>query len=92
MVDCCLRLNQALQGLLAKAYGSIYLDHKQPAFHVPTAFNLPYELLTPLFDAELLDDSAYSRILEASIGFPLGENARVARKARKESSKPDQQA
>ena len=84
VLDSCLKINQALQRLLRMAYMLVYNKsvEKIPSFHIPTAPNLPYELLLPLFDAQILDDMAYSRIFEASTGFPLGEKALKAREDR----------
>jgi hypothetical protein len=85
MVDSCLKINQALQQLLRMAYMLIYSDKasdKIPSFYIPTAPNLPYDMLLPLFDAQLLDDMAYSRIFEACTGFPMGERALKAREDR----------
>jgi len=50
-----MKLNQALQGLLAMAYELIYEDKDSnvPTFTIPVAPNLPYELLLPLFDAQV---------------------------------------
>jgi hypothetical protein len=85
VLDSCQKINQALQQLLRMAYVRIYHEKpsdKIPIFHIPVAPNLPYELLLPLFDAQILDDLAYSRIFEASTGFPLGERALKAREER----------
>ena len=38
---------------------------------MPSAPTLPIEQLLPLFDAQLIDDAAYSHILEVSLGFPM---------------------
>lgn len=85
VLDSCLKINQALQRLLRMAYILIYNNKpsdKIPQFHIPVAPNLPYEMLLPLFDAQVLDDVAYSRLFEASTGFPLGERAIIARQDR----------
>ena len=84
VLDSCLKINQALQKLLRMAYMLVYDKpaEKIPSFHIPCAPNLPYELLLPLFDAQILDDLAYSRIFEASTGFPVGERALKARDER----------
>lgn len=87
VVDSCLKINQALQQLLRMAYMLIYDRQnapmeKIPSFYIPTAPNLPYNMLLPLFDAQVLDDLAYSRIFEACTGFPLGERAVKAREDR----------
>ncbi len=95
-LDSCMKINHALQRLLQMAYTIIYNNKSQedeedghnttkrkiPSFHIPLAPNLPYDLLLPLFDAQVLDDLAYSRIFEASTGFPLGERALKAREDR----------
>jgi len=94
-LDSCMKINQALQRLLQMAYTLIYNQkssssddgaeaskRKIPSFYIPLAPNLPYDLLLPLFDAQVLDDLAYSRIFEASTGFPLGERAIKAREDR----------
>ena len=60
-------------------YQQIYHSDNPPMFTIPLAPNLPYDLLLPLFDAQVLDEPAYSRIFEACIGFPLGERALSAR-------------
>jgi len=85
LAEGCLKLNQALQGLLTMAYELIYEDSangRAPTFSIPLAPNLPYELLLPLFDAQVLDETAYNRLFEASVGFSLGEHALKAREDR----------
>ena len=80
LVEACLKLNGALQRLMDMVHGLLYPSaEKVPTFHIPTAPNLPYEMLLPLFDAQVLDEAAYNRIFEACIGFPLGEGAFKAR-------------
>lgn len=91
MMEACLRLNQSMEDLLSMSYGLIYennddggdrRDRKMPAFSIPLAPNLPYELLLPLFESQVLDDKAYSHLFEASTGFPLGQRAIAARDER----------
>lgn len=88
MMEACLRLNRTLQDLLVFAYTLIYsepsaeLPRPIPSFSIPLAPNIPYELLLPLFDAQVLDDKAYSYLFEACTGFPLGERAIAARDER----------
>jgi hypothetical protein len=107
MMEACLRLNRTLQDLLSFAYTLIYSEPASekprsiPTFSIPLAPNIPYELLLPLFDAQVLDDKAYSYLFEVSTGFPLGERAIAARDERhkaanimpfrdkKEEDKPD---
>ena len=79
LVEACLKINKALQALLSMTYALIYNKDNIPAFTLPLAPNLPYDLLLPLFDSQVLDEQAYSRIFEACIGFPLGERALAAR-------------
>ena len=83
-MDTCLKINQKLQELLSLAYSIIYADSLSvfPTFTLPVVPIVPYDTLVPLFDAQLLDDSAYSRIFEASTGFPLGSTASQARNER----------
>jgi len=64
------------------AYGLIYNTDNVPTFSIPIAPNLPYDLLLPLFDAQVLDEKAYSKLFEASVGFSLGEGALKAREER----------
>lgn len=85
MMEACLRLNQAMQDLLSMTYGLIYAgdqERSMPTFSIPLAPNLPYELLLPLFESQVLDDKAYSHLFEASTGFPLGQRAVAARDER----------
>ena len=64
------------------SYTLIYNKENIPSFTIPLAPNLPYDLLLPLFDSQVLDEQAYNRIFEACIGFPLGEKALSAREDR----------
>lgn len=85
MMEACLRLNKALQELLATSYALIYSadpSTKIPTFVIPLAPNIPYEMLLPLFDAQVLDDRAYSQLFETCTGFPLGERAIAIREER----------
>lgn len=82
MMEACLRLNRTLQDLLTKTYTLIYDQRVIPTFTIPLAPNIPYELLLPLFDAQVLDDRAYSYLFETCTGFPLGERALAARDER----------
>ena len=87
MMEACLRLNTAMQDLLADTYALIYssqgdTQRQVPSFTIPLAPNLPYEMLLPLFDAQVLDDRAYSYLFETCTGFPLGEKALSAREER----------
>ena len=92
--EACLKLNQELQGLLRMTYGLIYRSDNVPTFMIPMGPNLPYEMLLPLFDAKLLSNQAYNLILEASLGFPMGDEALEARHQRHEAAhvKPDKAA
>ena len=83
MMEACLRLNRALQELLNASYTLIYPGTTTtPTFTIPLAPNIPYEMLLPLFEAQVLDDRAYSYLFETCTGFPLGERAIAAREER----------
>lgn len=96
LTETCLRINRALEGLLELAYHKIYgavydvahgrgdgTHRRMPTFTIPAAPTLPMEQLLPLFDAQLLDDSSYSHILEVALGFPMNRGtANAARKDR----------
>jgi len=83
LLDACARLNQSLQRLLSDVYAHVYPSAEtRPAFHIPVVLNVPYEHLVPLFDAQLLAPTAYSHIVEACTGFPLGPQALAAREDR----------
>ena len=83
MMEACLRLNRALQELLTTTYTLIYEGGAEPRqipiFTIPLAPNIPFELLLPIFDSQVLDDRACSYIFESCTGFPLGEKAVAAR-------------
>ena len=87
MMEACLRLNRVLQDLLSMTYSLIYNSDPEakrqiPTFTIPLAPNIPFDLLLPLFEAQVLDDRAYSYLFESSTGFPLGERAIAAREDR----------
>ncbi len=82
MMEACLRLNRTLQDLLTKTYTLIYDQRVIPTFTIPMAPNIPFEMLLPLFDAQVLEDKAYSYLFETCTGFPLGEKALAAREER----------
>jgi hypothetical protein len=82
ILDCCQKITLSLSELLEEVYGLIYDKQKNPTFLIPIAPNMPYEMLLPLFDAQVLDDIAYSHIFRACTGYPLGNRALSAREDR----------
>ena len=79
LLDLCRNMNAHLELLLLEAYQHIYGPNGGPRFRIVALpiFNL--EQLQAVFRNELIDDGAFSAILEASWGTPLGKNALGAR-------------
>jgi len=79
LLDLCRNMNAHLELLLLEAYQHIYGPHGGPRFRIVALpiFNL--EQLQAVFRNELIDDGAFSAILEASWGTPLGNHAVGAR-------------
>ena len=82
LLDLCRHMNRHLELLLQEVYRRIYCGEgagQTPTFRIVALpiFNL--EQLMAVFNARLIDDRAFSAILEASFGTPLGPEALQAR-------------
>jgi hypothetical protein len=79
LLDLCRHINSHLELLMLEAYEHIYGLQGGPQFRIVALpiFNL--EQLQVVFRDELIDDGAFSAILEASWGTPLGQHAVRAR-------------
>ena len=76
-LDTCRNMNGHLERLLFEIYRGIYgINHaRPPTFKLPLVPTIPFEQLMVAYTAQLVDDKSFSRILEATWGVPLSQDA-----------------
>ena len=81
LLDTCRYLIRHLELLLLEVYESIYGEsaHLRPVFRLVAVPTFSLEQIMTVWNSKLIDDGAFSTMLEASWGAPLGENALAAR-------------
>ena len=81
LLDTCRYLIRHLELLLLEVYERIYgpTTHFQPVFRLVAVPTFSLEQIMAVWNAKLIDDGAFSAMLEASWGAPLGNDALAAR-------------
>lgn len=79
LLDTCRGINFHLESLLTRVHAQIYGTDSNPSFKIHTLPVIPFEHMFQAHDAQLLDDSHFSLILNSTWGFPLSQNAVSAR-------------
>ena len=81
LLDTCRHINRHLELLLMEVYEEIYGSSTQhpPIFRLVTVPTFSLDQIMTVWNAKLVDDGAFSSMLEASWGAPLGANAIAAR-------------
>jgi hypothetical protein len=88
ILDLCRHVNMHLQRLLCEVYERIYgvaTRHTEPVFRMVTVPTFGLEQLVQVWNARLIDDGAFSAMLEATWGAPLGEGALAAREEQRKA-------
>ena len=81
ILDLCRYVNMHLQRLMYEVYEHIYgvMPRNEPIFRMVTVPTFGLEQLLQVWNARLIDDGAFSAMLEATWGAPLGSAAIAAR-------------
>jgi hypothetical protein len=82
LLDTCRNINRHLELLLCDVYAAIYggpSGGAAPFFRIACVPTLSIDQLVVGFNARLIDDSAFSAMLETTCGAPLGDHAAAAR-------------
>jgi hypothetical protein len=81
ILDLCRHVNMHLQRLMSDVYERIYgvIPRHEPVFRMVTVPTFGLEQLLEVWKARLIDDGAFSAMLEATWGAPLGGEAVTAR-------------
>jgi hypothetical protein len=80
LLDTCRFLTMHLQQLLEEVYSLIYPESSlAPTFHIAPIPTFSIEQLLGVFTAQLIEDEAFSGLLNVTWGAPLGSAARAAR-------------
>jgi hypothetical protein len=88
ILDLCRHVNMHLQRLMCEAYERIYgvgSRHNEPVFRMVTVPTFGLEQLLQVWNARLIDDGAFSAMLEATWGAPLGAEAVTAREEQRKA-------
>ena len=87
ILDLCRHVNMHLQRLMCEAYERIYgvVPRNEPVFRMVTVPTFGLEQLLQVWNARLIDDGAFSAMLEATWGAPLGERALDAREEQRKA-------
>ena len=88
ILDLCRHVNMHLQRLMSEVYERIYgvpRSRNEPVFRMVTVPTFGLEQLTQVWNARLIDDGAFSAMLEATWGAPLGEGALAAREEQRKA-------
>jgi hypothetical protein len=79
LLDTCRFINEHLCILLTDIHRQIYGPQNFPSFKIPLTPTVPFEQVVVAHEAQMVDDSNISHILEATWGFDLGAKSEQAR-------------
>jgi hypothetical protein len=88
LLDTCRHINRHLEQLLCEVYAAIYGGAHctmVPVFRIVALPTVNVEQLLVAFNSRIIDDAAFSDMLEASWGTPLGEHAVAAREEQRKA-------